>query len=63
VGITTPGEELRRAVRWIAGRLEEDADLPLLPLVEEATRRFDLTPRQSEDLIAFYREGQRTGGR
>ena len=49
------GESLRRAVRWISGHLEEDAEQPLPPLIESATLRFDLTPRESEYLYAFYR--------
>lgn len=54
--ITPPGESLRRAVRYISDRLREDADKPLLSLVDEASQRFDLTPKQSEYLIHFYRE-------
>ena len=49
------GESLRRAVRWISGHLEDDAEQPLPPLVDSATLRFDLTPRESEYLYAFYR--------
>ncbi len=54
--ITPPGESLRRAVRYVSDRLREDADKPLLSLVDEASQRFDLTPKQSEYLIDFYRE-------
>ena len=54
--ITPPGESLRRAVRYVSDRLRENADRPLLSLVDEASQRFDLTPKQSEYLIRFYRE-------
>ena len=50
------GEALRRAVRWISGHLEQDAQQPIPPLVDSATMRFDLTPRESEYLYAFYRD-------
>jgi len=50
------GESLRRAVRYISGKLQENSDEPLLSLVDEASRRFDLTPKESEYLIDFYRE-------
>jgi hypothetical protein len=54
--ITPTGESLRRAVRYVSDQLREDADKPLLSLVDEASQRFDLTPKQSEYLIRFYRE-------
>jgi len=45
-------------VRWISGHLEEDAAQPLPPLIDRATLRFDLTPRESEYLYGFYRNAQ-----
>ncbi len=54
--ITPTGESLRRAVRWVSDQLRENANKPLLSLVDEASQRFDLTPKQSEYLIHFYRE-------
>jgi len=55
VSVHPEGEALRRAVRWISGHLEQDAQQPIPPLVDRATMRFDLTPRESEYLYAFYR--------
>ena len=57
--ITPTGESLRRAVRYVSDQLGEDPDRPLLSLVDEASRRFDLTPKESEYLIRFYREALR----
>jgi hypothetical protein len=54
--ILPSGESLRRAVRYISDQLREDADQPVLALVDQASQRFDLTPRESEYLIRFYRE-------
>jgi hypothetical protein len=49
------GEELRRAVQWISSHLLEDPECAILPLVNEAIFRFDLSPLDAEFLIEFYR--------
>lgn len=56
------GEKLRRAVRWISEHVAEDPERPLMQLVDAATLRFDLTPREAEYLIAFYRDARRDEG-
>ena len=48
------GEELRRAVKWISGNLQENPGQPVQPLVNEAIFKFDLSPRDAEFLIRFY---------
>lgn len=50
------GEDLRRAVRWVSGNLQENPDQPIQPLVQEAIFKFDLSPRDAEFLIGFYRQ-------
>jgi hypothetical protein len=52
------GESLRNAVRWISDQLRGDAERPIGPLVEAATLRFDLNPREAEYLAAFYRKAR-----
>ena len=54
------GEELRRAVKWISGNLQENPGQPVQPLVHEAIFKFDLSPRDAEFLIGFY--GHRNEG-
>jgi hypothetical protein len=49
------GEELRRAVQWISSHLLEDPECAILPLVNEAIFRFDLSPMDAEFLIGLYR--------
>lgn len=44
-GIVPRGERLRRAVRWLSEEGRHDARA-----LEEAARRFDLTPAESEFL-------------
>ena len=53
------GESLRRAVRWISSRLDEDPAQDPKRLVNDATLRFDLTPREAEYLFEFYRGAKR----
>ena len=55
------GEDLRRAVKWISGHLQENPDQPLPPLVQEAVFKFDLSPRDADFLIDLYRREKREG--
>jgi len=55
------GESLRQAVRFVSDRLREEDPPSLTALVNEATLRFDLTPKESEYLIGFYRDAGRRG--
>jgi len=48
------GEDLRRAVKWISGNLQDNPDQRVQPLVQEATFKFDLSPRDADFLIGFY---------
>jgi hypothetical protein len=50
------GEDLRRAVKWISGSLQEQPVRPLYRLVEEAVFKFDLSPKDAEYLIRFFNE-------
>jgi hypothetical protein len=50
------GEDLRRAVKWVSGNLQEDPGQPVQPLVQQAIFKFDLSPRDAEFLIGFYRQ-------
>jgi len=48
------GEELRRAIKWISGNLQENTVKPAHSLVQEAIFKFDISPRDAEFLIRFY---------
>jgi hypothetical protein len=52
------GEAIRKAVKWISAELEEDPNRSVQKLVNEAVQRFDLSPKDAEFLMAFYRKGQ-----
>lgn len=45
------GEALRRAVRWLSDERRHDA-----AAIEEASRRFDLTPSEEEFLLTHFRQ-------
>lgn len=47
--ILPEGEPLRRAVRWLAEQDEKS-----LALIEEACRRFDLSPADEDFLIRHF---------
>lgn len=52
-----PGSEIRQAVRWISEQRLEDPSRKLGDLMSEASRRFNLTPKQEVELFAFLRAG------
>ncbi len=50
------GEDLRKAVKWIAENLESDPAQPRSKLIAEAALRFDLSPLDTEFLTNFFRK-------
>ncbi|MCX5812210.1 MAG: hypothetical protein NT178_06665 [Proteobacteria bacterium] len=50
------GEDLRRAVRWMSGRLQDSPDGPVPVFVNEAIFKFDLSPKDANFLIEFFRQ-------
>jgi len=55
------GEDLRRAVRWISQSRQDHPEQKLFQLIEEATFRFDLSPKDSEFLFCFFTSGDTQG--
>ena len=52
------GAPLRKAVRWISDQRVESPEKSLFALVDEATLRFDLSPKDAEFLIDFFKAGR-----
>jgi hypothetical protein len=50
------GEALRKAVQWISDSLQYEGDKPVRVLVEEACLRFNLSPKDAQYLLDFYRK-------
>lgn len=61
--IMPEGEALRRAIKWISAEIELNPDKSVRKLVNEAVTRFDLSPKDTEFIISFYknREGSKAG--
>jgi len=56
-GIVGQGEGLRRALRWLSEKRQEDPKTPRLELIEQAALRFDLTPAEADFLVMEWKEG------
>ncbi|GLI33451.1 hypothetical protein [Desulforhabdus amnigena] len=54
--IMPEGESIRRAVKWISARLEESPSESPMKYVNEAVSRFDLSSKETEFLMEFYRQ-------
>ncbi len=52
---------IKQAVKWIDEKLAEQPDLDRTKLLDEAGRRFDLTPVEADFLFRHLAE-RRTGG-
>ena len=50
------GDAIRNALRWLSERRLEDATAPRMKLIDDAARRFDLTPLEVEFLVSSWRE-------
>jgi hypothetical protein len=50
------GELLRRAIRWISEKREGAPKQPLIDLITEAGKQFDLSPKECDFLIHFFTE-------
>ena len=61
--ILPEGETLRRAIRWIDEQQKQHPDKKLNRLVQEATLKFDLSPRDSDFLWRFYEEVRQQQGK
>lgn len=48
-------EAFRRAIRWVSQLRRERPDAPLHELVNEASRKFDLSPREELSLLSLLR--------
>ena len=52
--IMPESHQLKQAVKWISEQLKEDEQKSKMTLVNEATMKFDLNPKQSMQLLNFY---------
>jgi len=54
--LTAQGENVRKAVKWISEKrqYEPEACGPLAKLVEQASQKFDLSPKDQDFLFRFF---------
>jgi len=52
------GDKNRKAVQWISDRSQEMETVSINSLVQQAISKFDLNPREAEELIVFYQRAQ-----
>ena len=52
--IMPEGEKLRQAVKWISAERLQDESKTLLSLIQEASSRFNLSPKEEMYLMSFY---------
>ena len=50
------GENLKKAVRFISEKRQENPDINLNKLVDDASLQFDLSPKDCEFLLRFVRD-------
>lgn len=54
-GIMPGGQKIRQAVKWIVEQLGEQKG-STQSLIQEAARKFNLSPKEEQDLVHFYKE-------
>jgi hypothetical protein len=52
------GEALRRAIRWISGQQEIIPKPSIISLVEEAGKKFNLSPKDCDFLLRFLTDSK-----
>jgi hypothetical protein len=54
-GVAPESENVRKAVQWISDKRQYEEGGPLATLIEEASERFNLSPKDEEFLFSFFR--------
>ncbi len=49
------GENIQKAIKWISANLEDNTNQPLHMLIEKSVFKFDLSPKDTEFLMGFFR--------
>ena len=54
-GVEPESENVRKAVQWISDKRQYEEGGPLVTLVEQASERFNLSPKDEEFLFRFFK--------
>jgi len=52
------GDAIRKAIKWISEELREKPVSSIKKLINEATLRFDLSPKDTDFLMQFYEDSE-----
>ncbi|MEJ5300564.1 MAG: hypothetical protein WHS38_06200 [Thermodesulforhabdaceae bacterium] len=53
--IMPEGEAIKKAIKWVSSMIEEKGMEHLNSFINEAILKFDLSPKDAEFLIQFYK--------
>ena len=53
-GVGPEGENVRKAVQWISDKRQYEEGGPLATLIEKASERYNLSPKDEEFLFRFF---------
>jgi hypothetical protein len=53
--IMPEAENVQKAIKWISANMEENDNQPLHKLIESAVFKFDLSPKDTDFLMGFFR--------
>ncbi len=56
MSLEAQGEDLRKAVKWVSEMRKYEPERVLKDVLEEACRKFDLSPMDAEFLVRFVKE-------
>lgn len=57
--IMPEAENVQKAIKWISANMAENGNQPLQKLLESAVFKFDLSPKDNEFLMGFFRNHNR----
>ncbi len=60
--IQPKGEKLRQAVRWISEQRQQGPEQDMAGLIEQASVRFNLSPKEESFLNDFFGGGEASKG-
>ena len=56
MSVQAQGEDVRKAVKWISDERKHDPEQDINALVDKASAKFDLSPKDAEFLRRFVHE-------
>ena len=53
--IMPEAENVQKAIKWMSASIEDNGNQPLHKLIESAALKFNLSPKDTEFLMGFFR--------